>query len=468
MKKILLTLLSIIYAIHLQAKIELPAFISNGMVLQQNTVAAIWGQANPTAAVTVKTSWNGKTFNTTSNATGYWKININTPKAGGPYQLNISDGEEQILIDDVLIGEVWIASGQSNMEMPLKGFSDQKIQGADELINNATNKLIRLFKGSNISAGLPQKELKGTWQQASPQSVVNFSVVAYYYAYLLEKELKVPVGIIQTAWGGTMIQGWMSRESLLPFSTVKLPTEEDKTFSNKNTPVGLFNGMINPLIPYKAKGFIWYQGEHNVKESDLYAKLFPAMVKDWRNRWENENMTFLYAQIAPWDYKSANWKAPLLREAQLNALKEIPNSGMAVLLDIGEEKNIHPAAKKSVAERLFKLAMAKAYGKKIPFSGPVYKKMEIQTDKMKLYFDYGEGLYLKDGLSDNFEIAGADKIFYPAKAIVDKTSILLFSPQVQAPVAARYAYKGFVKGNLYNKYHLPASSFRTDDWAIKP
>ena len=464
MRRILLVLFSCIYVINLQAKVELPSFISSGMVLQQKSTVSIWGKSAKAKAITLHTSWNRKIYAVKSNEAGEWNINIQTPKSGGPYQILINDGEETVL-DDVLIGEVWIASGQSNMEMPLRGFSNQKIQGGEELINSAANKKIRLFKGNTTSKGFPQKDITGKWQQASPESVTNFSAVAYYFANQLEKELKVPIGIIQVAWGGTAIQGWMSRESLQPFSTVNLPAEEDKTFSNKNTPVGLFNAMINPIIPYKAKGFIWYQGEHNVKEPSLYAKLFPAMVKDWRHRWQNENMTFLYAQIAPWDYKSANWKAPYLREAQLHALKEIPNSGMAVLLDIGEEKDIHPAAKKPVAERFFKLAMAKTYGKKIPNSGPIYKRMEIQAGKIKLHFDYAEGLYFKDGISENFEIAGADKIFYPAKARIEKGNILtVYSEQVKEPVSVRYAFKGWVVGDLFNKYNLPASSFRTDSW----
>jgi len=464
MRRILLVLFSCIYAINLQAKVELPSFISSGMVLQQKSTVSIWGKSAKAKAVTLRTSWSRKIYTVKSNEAGEWDISIQTPKAGGPYQILLNDGDETIL-DDVLIGEVWIASGQSNMEMPLKGFSNQKIKGGEELINNAANKKIRLFKSNTTSKGLPQKDIAGKWQHASPQSATNFSAVAYYFAYQLEKELKVPIGIIQVAWGGTAIQGWMSRESLQPFSAVNLPAEEDKTFSNKNTPVGLFNAMINPIIPYKAKGCIWYQGEHNVKEPSLYAKLFPAMVKDWRRRWQNENMTFIYAQIAPWDYKSANWKAPYLREAQLNALKEIPNSGMAVLLDIGEEKDIHPAAKKPVAERFFKLAMAKAYGKKISYSGPLYKRMEIQAEKIKLYFDYAEGLYFKGSISENFEIAGADKTFYPAKARIEKGNILtVYSEQVKEPVSVRYAFKGWVVGDLFNKHNLPASSFRTDDW----
>lgn len=465
MKGIFLVVLSCIYAINLEAKVKLPSFISSGMVLQQKSKVTIWGVSEKNKSITLKTSWNGKTYSVNSSEAGDWSIHIQTPKAGGPYLLTVNDGDETV-IEDVLIGEVWIASGQSNMEMPLRGFSNQKIQGGDELIKNAANNNIRLFKGSTNSKGLLQKDLMGKWESASPESVTNFSAVAYYFANQLEKELKVPVGIIQSAWGGTAIQGWMSRESLQPFTSVKPPLEEDKTFSNKNTPVGLFNAMINPLIPYSARGFIWYQGEHNVKEPDLYAQLFPAMVKDWRSRWQNDNMTFIYAQIAPWDYKSANWKAPYLREAQLKALKEIPHSGMAVLLDIGEEKDIHPAAKIPVAERFFKLAMAKAYGKKTPSSGPVYNKMEVQADKIKLYFDHAEGLYFKNGTSVNFEIAGKDKVFFPAKAEIQKDHIIVQAVDVKQPVAVRYAFKGWTTGDLFNKYGLPASSFRTDVWEM--
>ncbi len=249
----------IVYSAGLQAKIKLPSFISSGMVLQQKTEILIWGQSNKSTAVTLETSWNGKIYSTQSNEVGDWKIKIPTPKAGGPYQLIISDGEKTIL-DNVLIGEVWIASGQSNMEMPLRGFSNQKILGGSELISNSENRNIRFFQGDKISKGLPQWDLKGIWQQASPGAMPNFSAVAYYFAYLLQKELKVPIGIVQVAWGGTAIQSWMDSGSLKGFPEVKLPEQKDMTYSNKNTPTGLFNGMINPLIPFKAKGFLWYQG----------------------------------------------------------------------------------------------------------------------------------------------------------------------------------------------------------------
>ncbi len=442
------------------AKVQLPSFISNGMVLQQKSNVALWGKAIVNHQVTVKTSWNNKSYQVNSDELGNWELKVATPTAGGPYQISITDNEE-VLLKDVLIGEVWIASGQSNMEMSLNSVSRRKDVSA--LLNTSENDKIRLFKGFNVSTGTPQGDVKGNWVSANATSVKSFSAVAYEFARLLQNDLDVPVAIIQVAWGGTKIQSWMSRESLKAFNET-LPTVKEEVYDNKNTPTGLFNGLISPLIPYAARGFIWYQGEHNVRTYYSYEKLFSKMVEDWRERWGDSDMSFFYAQIAPWDYKSLNSQAPLLREAQYKSLDVIPNSGMVVLLDVGEEKDIHPIEKSTVAERFFKLASAKTYGNKVNFSGPVYKEIKISGSKAILSFENNKGLYLTNGSSDNFEIAGADTMFYPAEAVVKNNKLIISSSNVKNPVAVRYAFKGWVKGDLYNKWNLPASSFRTDNW----
>jgi len=474
MKKIIIavfflfTLLS--FPLFLFANLKLPAVFTDGMVLQQESSVAVWGLASSNTKVEVLSSWKHQTYTTTSDQQGHWKMNIRTPKAGGPYQLTIKDDQSKITLNNVLIGEVWIASGQSNMAMSMKGFSAKEpILHSDSILAAANNDQIRFFMAPQTSWAQPMQEYrKSNWNSASPTTARNFSAVAYTFASELQQKLKVPVGIIQVAWGGTFIQSWMSAKSLQAFPEVKLLPEKDVAFEDKNTPAGLFNGMINPLIGYSIKGVIWYQGEQNVRDPKLYAKLFPLMVKDWRSLW-GQNFAFYYAQIAPWDYKSANHKAPWLREMQLNALNEIPNAGMAVLTDIGMENTIHPPDKQTVGKRLSYLALQQTYRQtKIKAQGPTFHQLKIKDNQLWLTFKHHEGLYLTEPESSTFEIAGADQVFYPAQAIINNGEIILTSPKVTKPLAARYAYKGWVKGNLYNKYGLPASSFRTDNWEIKP
>lgn len=453
------------------SNIKLPSVFANNMVLQRESNVAIWGLSSANQQVEITTSWDKKKYTIISNQNGNWRLQVATPKAGGPYEMTITDEQSTIRLNNVLIGEVWIASGQSNMAMALRGISEKEpVLHGDSIMAAANNDQIRFYIAPQTSWAQPIQEYRRTsWNTATPTTAKNFSAVAYTFAHELQTKLKIPIGIIQVAWGGTLIQSWMSAKSLEEFPSVKVPAKKDEAFEDKNTPSGLFNGMINPLVGYNIKGIIWYQGEQNVRTAELYAKLFPAMVKDWRNLWTND-FAFYYVQIAPWDYKSLNYKAPFLREVQLNSLKEIPNSGMAVLTDLGSESTIHPPDKQTVGKRLSYLALNKTYGQtKIKAFGPQYHQMKIKGNQLLLEFKEGDGLYLSEPETDNFEIAGADRIFYSAKAIIDKTGkIILTSPEVNSPRAARYAYKGWTKGNLYNKCGLPASSFRTDDWDIKP
>lgn len=470
MKKPLLLLLFCIYAISSLANVKLPAVFANGMVLQRENNVAIWGLSSANQQVEITTSWDKKKYTANSNQNGDWRLKVATPKAGGPYEMTISDEQSKITLSNILIGEVWLASGQSNMAMALRGISAKEpVLHGDSIIAAANNNQIRFYIAPQTSWAQPMQEYRKTnWNTATPTAARNFSAVAYTFASELQKKLNVPVGIIQVAWGGTLIQSWMSAKSLEEFPSVKVSTKKDEAFEDKNTPSGLFNGMINPLVGFGIKGVIWYQGEQNVRTAELYAKLFHEMVKDWRNLWGN-NFAFYYAQIAPWDYKSLNYKAPFLREVQLNSLKELPNAGMAILTDLGLENTIHPPDKQTVGQRLSYLALNKTYGQtKIKANGPEFHQLTIKGNQLFLEFKNGEGLYLSDPKTDNFEIAGADKVFYTAKATISKNNITLTSPQVNEPVAARYAYKGWVNGNLYNKYGLPASSFRTDNWEVKP
>ncbi|WP_026063412.1 sialate O-acetylesterase [Pedobacter arcticus] len=464
-----ITLILLLFTNNLSAKVKLPSVFSNGMVLQQQSNVLIWGKATPAVNMTIVTSWDKKRYTLKSTADGTWETKMSTPIAGGPYTITINDGTNLVL-SDILIGEVWIASGQSNMEMPLKGFINQPVLNADETIAQSNNPQIRLFQVKKVSWAMPLDDCSGTWETAKPASVTTFSAVAYGYAKILQEKLKVPVGIIQVAWGGTRIESWMTVNSLKSFPDLWVPPVENKALKSKNTPSGLYNGMVNPLVGYGIKGVIWYQGETNRKNWYEYSKLLPTMVKEWRTIWNIGDWDFYYVQIAPYDKPTDKSYAffPLVREAQLKALDDIPNSGMAVLTDVGAQNTVHPSDKESVSKRLSYLALAKSYGfKDIKWSGPVYKNMKINDDKVILFFDLADGLYFKNQESTNFEIAGNNKVFYPATAKIKGSEISVFSDKVKKPVAVRYAFKAWVKGDLFNGIGLPASSFRTDNWKMK-
>ena len=475
--KFLLGALPVLFAsVASYAEVVLPSVFANGMVLQQNTEVAIWGSSTTQKEIVVTTSWNAKSYKANPTS-GNWKVKVATPVAGGPYTIVINDGDETKL-QDILIGEVWIASGQSNMEMPLKGFKDQPVANSEEIIKNSKNDKIRLFLGEKVTWSRPLSDVKGQWQPASPAAVTEFSAVGYGFAKTLQEKLKVPVGIIQVAWGGTLVQAWMSAKSLNNYPDVKIPEDTNAAFENKNVPTGLFNGMINPIVGYGIKGVIWYQGEQNRHEPENYLKMFPAMVNDWRARWGIGDFAFYYVQIAPYISKTEKLsramlelqpKVPFLREAQLKAESVIPNSGMAVIMDVGTQNTIHPPDKQTVSDRLSFIALNKTYGfKHVPYQSPVYKSQAIDGNKIHLKFDHAEGLHFKGGVEEtsNFEIAGKNQVFYPAKAVITKDGISVTANEVDKPVAVRYAFKAWVLGDLVNKHGLPASSFRTDNWVI--
>ncbi|MGC3978068.1 MAG: sialate O-acetylesterase [Paludibacteraceae bacterium] len=461
-----------------QATVKLPSIFSDGIVLQQNSKVAIWGKATPKSTVTVQTTWNNSTYTAKVTSDSTWRVNVVTLGAGGPYAISISDGNP-VKINNVLLGEVWLASGQSNMEMPLKGFKDQPVKDSEHYISQSKNDQIRFFDVENVSWKRPLDNCNGQWKSANPTNAVNFSAVAYLFAQNLYNQLNVPVAIIESDWGGTPVEAWMNGETLDGYAAVKVPKESNTSNTDKKTPAGLYNAMIHPLVGYGIKGVIWYQGEQNRDNPALYLKLFPAMVKQWRSEWGIGDFPFYYAQIAPYIFKKTTNlpdnikelmpKVPVLRETQLLSEKKIKNSGMAVLLDVGEEKTIHPSDKKSVADRLFYFAKAKTYNfKDTKYASPVYSKMKTDKNKIILSFEnVEEGLMFKDGISQNFEIAGADQVFYPAKArIMSGNEIAVWADNVTKPVAVRYAFKAWVVGDLFNSAGFPASSFRTDKWKI--
>lgn len=450
------------------AEVKLPAIFCDNMVLQQQTEAAIWGKADRNSSIKVTTSWNGKSYSTKATAEGSWKLKVSTPKAGGPYEITISDGK-MLKLRNVLIGEVWVCSGQSNMEMPMKGFKNQPILGSSDAVALSANPNIRLFTVKKATSLEPLDDFSGEWKTCIPENVYEFSATAYYFGRMLNKALDVPIGLINSSWGGTRIEPWISEMGCKNFDWVKLPEKKPVENLSQQTPTVLFNAMINPIVGYGIRGGIWYQGESNRNEPDKYAKLLPGLVENWRSVWGIGEFPFYFVQIAPFDYGTTGLNSAYLREAQLKASTAIPNIGMACIMDIGEKDCIHPANKEAGSKRLALLALAQTYGiKGIACQSPVLKEMKVAEGVVKLIFDYAPmGLTSYGKELANFEVAGANKRFYPAKAFITGAGVTVFSPMVSEPVAVRYAFKDFVIGDLFSTDGLPISSFRTDDWATE-
>lgn len=454
-----------------QAKVQLPAFFSDGMVMQQQSAANLWGTATPRKTVTLTTGWDGKTYRTTADTQGKWNMSVTTPPAGGPYALTFSDGEPTVL-NDILIGELWICSGQSNMEMPMKGYKNQPVEGANMDILRSANPSLRLFTVKRHSTLLPQYDVTGTWNEAAPSTVREFSATAYYFGHLLNELLDVPVGLIVTAWGGSAAEAWMTEEMLHAFPEVRIPRTDADITSPNRTPTTLYNGMLHPLIGITMRGVIWYQGEDNTNRPHSYADMFTTLINGWRAAWQQGDFPFYYCQIAPYDYAliTAPGQEPvqsaLIREAQSRVEHRVPHTGMAVLLDAGMEKGIHPAKKRLAGERLGLLALTKTYGiEGVNAESPCYKSMEIQGDTVIVSFERADmWISGKECFESKlFSVAGEDRIFHPAKAWIVRSKIHVKSEKVPHPVAVRYAFDNYVEGDLFCG-GLPLSSFRSDNW----
>jgi sialate O-acetylesterase len=461
-------LISFLISGQLKAQVKLPAIFSDNMVLQQQTDVAIWGTATKNSTVKVITSWNKKSYSAKAGNDGKWKLKVSTPSAGGPYEVSVSEGKT-VTLKNVLIGEVWVCSGQSNMEMPVKGYMNQPVIGSNEAIATSENPKIRLFTVTKATHLLPQDDFTGSWKLCEPENVSQFSATAYFFGLMLNKALDVPVGLVNTSWGGTRIEPWISEDGIKKFDFVTLPDKNQTGTLSPQTPTVLFNGMINPMVGYGIRGAIWYQGESNRNEPDKYVKLLPGMVENWRSLWGVGEFPFYYVQIAPYNYGLTGLNSSYLREAQFKAASAIKNIGMASTMDKGEEFCIHPADKKAGGDRLAYQALVKTYGKKgFAAEGPVLKEMKIEGQMVMLTFENAvNGLTSFGKALSCFEIAGANKRFFPATAFFSRTGINLFSQYVTEPVAVRYAFSDFIVGDLFNTEGLPASSFRTDDWPLE-
>lgn len=468
MRKLFLLTALFAAATTINAKVVLPKIFASGMVMQQQTDANLWGEAKADATVKIATSWNKKTVSVKAGNDGKWTAKIQTPAAGGPYSITFNDGEKT-LIDNILVGELWICSGQSNMEMPMKGFKNQPVENAVEDILHSGDSKMRLFTVKRTSLFQPATDVVGEWKEASPEAVRNFSATAYYFGRELRRMLNVPVGLIVTSWGGSSCEAWMNRNWLKAFPQIELPASQETIKSKNRTATVLYNGMLHPLVGISMRGVIWYQGEENVSRSGYYADLFSRMIKGWREEWKEGDFPFYYCQIAPYDYNIIGWgqyNSAFLREQQAKAEKMNKNIGMACLMDAGLEYGIHPRKKQLAGMRLALLALDKTYGiKGITSETARYKDVEFKGDTAVITFERaGMWVYGKDGLkSDLFEVAGEDRVFHPAKAWIERSKLYVKCDEVKKPVAVRYAFKDWADGDLFCD-GLPVSSFRTDNW----
>jgi sialate O-acetylesterase len=470
--------LSLAAAVPCAADVRLPRIFGNQMVLQRELPVRVWGTADPGEKVTVTIGKNESSA--TANEKGKWKVELPPLSAGDPVEVKVA-GKNTITLHDVLIGEVWVCSGQSNMGMTVGGAAD-----AAKEIAAAKHPQIRLFSVPLIPQDHPVDDVDGYWKECSPESVPNFSAVAYYFGRYLHEQLNVPIGLINTSWGGTRIEPWTppagfhavpAVTSILTDLEKNPPVVPPKVKGKKGkkqrqagpqlqqTPTYLYNGMVHALVPFGIRGAIWYQGESNLPEGMMYYEKMKALITGWRTVWNEGDFPFYYVQLAPFHYGAKPTLLPLMWEAQTAALS-IPDTGMAVINDIGNLKDIHPKDKQDVGKRLALWALAKNYGKQIVYSGPLYKEMGVEGASIRVKFNHaGGGLAARDGKPLNwFTIAGEDKKFVDAEAKIDGDSIIVSSKDVTKPVAVRFAWSQDAEPNLANAEGLPASSFRTDNW----
>ena len=450
------------------AKIEMGALFNNGMVLQQKCNARIWGWATPHSKVTLKASWNNKTVTCRSDADGKWQTELTTPEGSfTPYEITVSDGE-RIVLKDVLVGEVWVGSGQSNMEMCLAGRSNRVIENVAKEIAYAEKYKGRLHLAT-VSHNVPltpANNVKAEWQDCSSATVSPWSAVCYFFGTTLVDVLNCPVGMISTCWGGSAVESWEPLDVVKQYNDINLSEDWLKS-GHTSAPTIRYNGMIHPIEGYTIKGFIWYQGESNVKNADQYARRLSDLITSWRTLWGQGELPFYEVEIAPYKYAGRDkFEAAVLREAQCEVTHRLPHVGMVSTSDLvkdDEYDQIHPMMKRPVGERLAFMALARDYGMKgIPSDYPEYVGMKVKDNKVYLNLSNSkEGFNRLHGFK-GFELCGADGVFYPATGVVESNRIVLTSAQVPHPKHVRYCFKNFVIGNTTNVYGLPIIPFRTD------
>jgi sialate O-acetylesterase len=447
---------------HAFANIRLPSVIGSNMVLQQNSSAKLWGWGEPGEKLFVTTSWNNRIDSLKVDENGKWLMNIPTPVAGGPYNITLR-GYNTIVLQNVLIGEVWICSGQSNMEMSYNwGIPQMK---AD--IATAANSNIRFYQVPRSTAVAPQEMGEGKWTECDSNTAKSFSAAAYYFGKKLNADLNVPIGLIQVAWGGTPAETWTPAERVENDPVLKQASAKlNRAPGWPITPGYTYNGMIAPVINTQIAGAIWYQGEANTGTASTYQQLLTTMIRSWREK-SGKEFPFYIVQLAPYKYGNKNIAA-LLREAQQKTTA-LSKTGIVITTDLAEDTmNIHPKNKKDVGYRLANLALADTYGKNIPTAWtPAFESMTVNKNQVVVSIAHvPNGLSQKDKSITGFSIAGADKIFYPADAKIKGNTIIVSSKSVTQPVAVRYAFSNTAVGNVFSKEGLPLAPFRTDDWEV--
>jgi sialate O-acetylesterase len=479
----------------------LPSVFSDHMVLQRDLPVPVWGTATPGAEI--KASLDGKTTTAVADDRGRWSLQLPEFSAGGPFELVVSSGKARFTFQDVLIGEVWLCSGQSNMDFTLAKTDKRAFAGVTDWKNEvaaADHPMIRMFTADWKMSEFPQRDVPGKWQVCSPRTAGDFSAVAYYFGRNIQKDLGVPVGLLTCAYGASTIEAWIRQDALATHPQFKnlmraysmksikfrddprifadygkamaklksgrKPPRHPDPVQDQHNPCVLHNGMIAPIAPYGIRGALWYQGESNLNTRHLYTDLQKTLIEDWRKQWGNPQMPFYLVQLAAYQAPSAvpgSGELPEMRDQQAKSLT-IPNTGMVVTIDIGDEKDVHPRNKKDVGHRLARLALVQTYRKEGMASGPLYRESSIQGNRILIHFNHAEnGLISKNGPLKHFAIASADRKFVWANAVIDGDSVIVSSPEIQNPAHVRYAWADHPEGaNLYNSDGLPAAPFRTD------
>ncbi len=482
-------LLALLFSPVVHAAVRLPQILSDHAVLQRGVPIHIWGWATPGAHLTVR--FDKQTRMAVADEAGEWSAWLAPESAGGPYSL-VVEGDGSVTRNDMLVGDVWLASGQSNMQFPLKGFDTAPLKNGAEEIANANHPKIRLLRVPLVGADYPQNDVNASWTDCTPETAADFSAVAYFFGREISEKENVPVGLIDSSWGGTPADSWVSMDTLgtdanlLPafharalFADREVRREELDAINKANRaaglplpppgwhpeqiswrPAALYNAMIAPLTPYSIRGFLWYQGETNSAEDRYlnYAELFPALIRDWRERFGQGELPFIYAQISSFISPEEHWG--VVRDAQRRALM-LGNTAMAVTIDVGNPKNVHPADKQTVGERMALAARGMVYGEQVAYQSPSFRQVTNEPGALRVWFDHAEGLASRGPLTA-FEVAGANGQFFPAAARIDGDSVVVSSPQVPWPRFVRYAWDNAATGSLYNSAGLPAGTFTSE------
>ena len=501
-----LLVLGLFLPITAAAEIRLPNAISDHAVLQRERPIHLWGWATPGAHLTA--GFHGQTVAAVADTVGEWSLWLAPEGAGGPYTLTVSGDGAAKTVSDLLVGDVWLASGQSNMEIPLDGFKDANgtptavIKNAAQEIANANNPKLRLLLVQHKSSDFPLNDVSATWTACTPETARRFSAIAYFFGREIAAKENVPIGLIDSTWGGTPVDSWLSLDTLgtnpdllsafanrARFSDhldnvdavianekaedaaaqaagKPKPSHPYHPYETSWLPAGLYNGMIAPFVPMSLKGFLWYQGETDSGPGRAahYEPLFSALIGDWRTHFAQGLLPFFYVQISSFNSPGENWG--LVRDAQRRTL-HVANTAMAVTLDVGLADNVHPPDKQTVAARLALAARDMVYGEHLEYQSPLFREAtaELAPDgstAMRVWFDHGEGLTYRGQPAAGFELAGADRKFVPAQAKVEGETVLVSAPALPRPMYVRYGWMSVMQTNLYNAAGLPASTFTSE------